>query len=105
MLHVILAQQQAPGGGDPEAGLAVGVATLLGLACVALAAFLLYLLPVFVAYLRGHPDSGAIVVVTLFLGWSFVGWVVALAWACAAVRGGGRRRRDRGGGGGDFDFS
>ena len=28
-------------------------------------------------------NSGAIFILNLFLGWTFVGWVVALVWACA----------------------
>jgi hypothetical protein len=53
---------------------------LLGLAVLALLAAI-YFLPVIVAASRSHSSTGGIVVVTLFLGWTFLGWVVALAWA------------------------
>jgi len=33
------------------------------------------------AYERAHPDWIAISLVNLFLGWTVVGWLVALAWA------------------------
>jgi hypothetical protein len=41
-----------------------------------------YLLPTIVAVCRGHPSLGSIIVVNLFLGWSLLGWVLPLAWAC-----------------------
>ena len=33
---------------------------------------------------RNTAVAGPIAVVNLFLGWTLLGWVVALAWACAA---------------------
>lgn len=41
----------------------------------------LYLLPTFEAWLRNHPNTGAIALLNVFLGWSLVGWVAALIWA------------------------
>ena len=41
----------------------------------------LYLLPTIEAWLRKHPNLGAISLVNIFLGWSLIGWVVALVWA------------------------
>lgn len=43
---------------------------------------LAYLAPWIIACLRNHRNVLAICVVTLFLGWTLIGWVVALAWAC-----------------------
>jgi hypothetical protein len=40
----------------------------------------LYFLPSIVG--RKKKNSDAIMVLNLFLGWTFVGWVVALCWAC-----------------------
>ncbi|MBY0421233.1 MAG: superinfection immunity protein [Parvularculaceae bacterium] len=45
----------------------------------------LYFLPIIVAASRGHPGRGGVFVLNLFLGWTLVGWVVALAWAAGAV--------------------
>ena len=42
--------------------------------------------PTFVALKRVHHQTGPIVIVNLFLGWTLVGWVVALAWAVSPVR-------------------
>jgi len=43
---------------------------------------LMYFLPTIIG--RNKSDAGLIFVVNLFLGWTVVGWVVALIWACAA---------------------
>ncbi|WP_326734213.1 superinfection immunity protein [Streptomyces sp. NBC_01022] len=40
-----------------------------------------YFVPAFVAYSRGVPNKGSVFVINLFLGWTVVGWVVALAMA------------------------
>lgn len=43
--------------------------------------FVFYFLPTIVAMQRNHSNDGAILFVNLFLGWTFLGWVVALAWS------------------------
>lgn len=55
---------------------------------IALLAFLvaLYFVPGLVANHRGHHNQGAIWILNLFLGWTFIGWVVALVWASTAVQ-------------------
>jgi hypothetical protein len=40
-----------------------------------------YMLPTLVAWLRHTPDLAAVAVINIALGWTFVGWVVALAMA------------------------
>lgn len=47
------------------------------------ALLLIYFVPTIVALSRGHSSTAAIIVVNVFLGWTFVGWVGALAWAAA----------------------
>lgn len=42
----------------------------------------LYFLPSIVAAIRGVDHAGSIIVIDIFLGWTLVGWVVALAMAC-----------------------
>lgn len=56
----------------------LAVMVLLGLAAVSLA---LYLLPVLIGRIRHAPDLGMVAVINLFLGWTFIGWVIALALA------------------------
>lgn len=45
-----------------------------------------YFLPTIIASSRKHHNIGTIAVVNVFLGWTFIGWVVALAMAASAVR-------------------
>jgi len=42
---------------------------------------LFYLFPTAVAVYRGRANTGAIFALNLFLGWSLIGWVLALVWA------------------------
>ena len=46
----------------------------------------LYFLPSIVARHRNHHNSTAIVLLNIFLGWTFLGWVVALVWAATVVQ-------------------
>jgi hypothetical protein len=45
---------------------------------------IVYLLPSIIAILRRPINWGAIIVTNVFLGWTLVGWVSALAMACSA---------------------
>jgi hypothetical protein len=45
-----------------------------------------YFLPSLIASKRRHHQIGAIAVINIFLGWTFIGWVIALAMASSAVR-------------------
>lgn len=40
-----------------------------------------YMVPLLIAIKRKHPQVAAIGVVNIFLGWSFLGWVIALTWS------------------------
>lgn len=44
-----------------------------------------YFLPLIVAILRKVPNVGSVAVVNFFLGWTFIGWVVAMAMACRSA--------------------
>ena len=46
----------------------------------------LYFIPSIVAWARSVKNVGSIIVVNVFLGWTFIGWVVALAWACSSSK-------------------
>ena len=41
----------------------------------------LYFLPTIIAGARSHAKGAGILIVNLFLGWTFFGWVAALAWS------------------------
>lgn len=45
----------------------------------------LYVLPGIIASSRGHHNQMPIWIINIFLGWSLLGWVGALAWACTKV--------------------
>ncbi len=42
---------------------------------------LFYFLPFAIAFHRKRANTSAIFALNLFLGWSLIGWVVALVWA------------------------
>lgn len=47
---------------------------------------IVYMLPTIVAMTRGTANRMSVAVVNVFLGWTFVGWVVALAMAVSGAR-------------------
>ncbi|MEU9089931.1 superinfection immunity protein [Streptomyces sp. NPDC087901] len=47
---------------------------------------LAYFVPTVVAFSRGVPNKGSVLVVNLFLGWTLVGWVVAMAMAARSAQ-------------------
>ncbi len=49
-------------------------------------AFALYFLPSIIAVSRHKSNAVAIGVFNLFLGWTFLGWVISLVWACTAEK-------------------
>jgi len=60
----------------------VSLVVVTGLTGMSLA---VYLLPVLVGWSRGAPDIGAIAVINILLGWTLLGWVLALAMAFRSV--------------------
>lgn len=42
----------------------------------------IYFIPAFVGFSRGHLATGAIFVANLVFGWTLLGWVIVLIWAC-----------------------
>ena len=67
---MVMACPVAPSGWTPVIRIALAV--------VALA---LYCVPSFIAVNRNKRNKNAIVALNLLLGWTFVGWVVALVWS------------------------
>jgi hypothetical protein len=83
----LLARALQPVGvlGHPEETIvtrARAMETLVGLFFL----FFLYFLPTMVAFSRKHHNSGALFVLNLFLGWTFLGWVVAMVWSLTQVQ-------------------
>jgi hypothetical protein len=54
---------------------------LMSFSIVLLVCIALYMLPSFIAYRRDCPNKLAILLVNIFLGWTFVGWFGALIWS------------------------
>lgn len=46
----------------------------------------LYFVPLIVAAARSMPNVGSIAVINVLLGWTGIGWIVALAMACGSNR-------------------
>jgi uncharacterized membrane protein len=61
---------------NDDAGMTLGIVLILIWLCC-------YLIPTFVAMARSHRNTAPIAVLNVFLGWTVVGWVVALCWAVA----------------------
>jgi len=47
-----------------------------------------YFVPTLVAHCRQHHNAGMIFFLNLLFGWTIIGWIIALLWACSQVRGG-----------------
>jgi hypothetical protein len=41
----------------------------------------LYLLPTLIAIGNRHTHTASIAVINIFLGWTFLGWVICASWA------------------------
>lgn len=45
----------------------------------------LYFLPALTAWVRHHHNTLAIFALDLLLGWTMIGWAIAMVWACMRV--------------------
>jgi hypothetical protein len=66
---------------DVEASVAMALATSTPSGALGLLIIVVYFLPSIEAYRRKVVDRGSVLVINLFLGWTLIGWVVALAMA------------------------
>jgi Superinfection immunity protein len=66
-------------------GTAGGAASAVGVLIAILIGASLYFVPWIVAGIRHVPNLGSVIVINLFLGWTVIGWVVALAMACRSL--------------------
>jgi hypothetical protein len=56
------------------------------IAIIAVFCLLFYFIPTFVAYNRSHQSKLAIFFLNITLGWSVIGWIVALIWSGSGLR-------------------
>ena len=47
---------------------------------------LLHFIPTVIAFMRGHQSKWAILVLNVLLGWSGIGWIIALVWSLTGVK-------------------
>jgi len=47
----------------------------------------IYFLPAIIANLRSHHQQGAITMLNLLLGWTLLGWIIAIIWSVSATPG------------------
>ena len=57
------------------------IAFILALLVLLAAVIALYMMPTIIAYKRHKKNSPAILIINAFFGWTFLGYVVCLAWA------------------------
>jgi hypothetical protein len=62
-----------------------GIAGVLVFIVIVLVAFAAYWVPTIIAYSRRVPNLGSAVVINFLLGWTLVGWAVALAMAARST--------------------
>ena len=60
---------------------AVGILIVLGVLLGGAVLLLIYFLPTIIAFNKHKRNRGAIFALNLLLGWSFLGWVLALVWS------------------------
>lgn len=86
-----------------DAGIAIGGMLLLGILFAALV-LVLWLLPVLIAQRRHHPQTASIAVITVLLGWSLIGWTIAMCWAVSSFEQPLKRKKKRYRREGDYDI-
>lgn len=62
----------------------MGSAMQAGIVITILIIFEIYFLPTTISFNRDQPNRLAILALNLFLGWTFLGWVVCLVWSLTA---------------------
>jgi len=70
--------------GVDSQGAAAGLFAGLGI-LVIIGGIILWILPIVIAGMRGHPNFWPILLIDVLLGWLFVGWVIALVWSVMAI--------------------
>jgi hypothetical protein len=60
---------------QPDGSAGAGLLLMIGIG---------YFLPAIVASIRRHRNRLAIGILNLLLGWTLLGWIVAMVWACTS---------------------
>lgn len=59
--------------------------SFLAILAIGMTAFAIYFGPSIIAAWRSHHQAAAVFALNLFLGWTFLGWVLALVWSLTAT--------------------
>lgn len=65
--------------------MAADASTYMGIGTLVTAG-LFYFPPTIVAWIRQHPNRVSIFLLNLLLGWTVIGWFIALIWSASAIR-------------------
>ncbi len=66
----------------PENDVVFGIIMIVGGLSLLTCSVSFYLIPTIIAVKRKHIQKVPIILINILLGWSFIGWIVALVWAC-----------------------
>lgn len=64
-----------------------GICGLFGMGLGVIVSLFVYFAPSMIAYYRNHRSGGAILLVNLLFGCTFIGWCIALIWSFADAGG------------------
>jgi hypothetical protein len=65
----------------------INIGAIAGIVTISIVVIILYLIPTYIAIQRKHPNVLPIAIINIFLGWTYIGWVITLAWACYKIEG------------------
>jgi hypothetical protein len=63
------------------ATITIAISGVVGALLIFICCLIPYCLPIIIGINRKHSNLTPIILVTLFLGWTGIGWLVALIWA------------------------
>ena len=63
----------------------LNVTFVTGYALLIFILLMVWLIPIYIARRRKHPNFMPISVITILLGWTFIGWAVCLAWSLSSI--------------------
>lgn len=66
-----------------ETSTAAAAFAMVGGALIILGIGVAYMLPAILAIRARHRSTAAIIIVNVLFGWTMIGWIAALIWACS----------------------
>lgn len=63
------------------AGGVLGIVFLILAIIAFICLILVYFIPTIIACRRNYINKGPVIIINIFLGWTYIGWVIALAWS------------------------